>query len=392
MERSISKSLLFLQRLEPKISVMDRYIIAELIGPFLFGVGLFSSIGITVGAMFELVRKVTESGLPISIAIQVFLLKMPEFIGLAFPMAMILATLMVYSQMSSHSEIVALRSCGINVYRMVIPAVILSLMVTTLSFALNEVIVPSANYQSSLILEKTLEQENPPFKAENIFYPEFGKVKQPDGSQDDTLTRLFYAEKFDGKYMQGVTILDRSQYGVDQIVSSESATWNSAENIWDLFNGTIYLVSPDGSYRNIVKFDHKKFKLSTAPLDLAGKRRTYKQMNISQSYKYLELMRVSGNYRKVVKTQVRIQQKFALPFVCLVMGLVGAALGIRPQRNANRGTSFGISVIIIFAYYLLSFITGAMGQKEVLTPFLAGWLPNFLGLGIAVFLLAKVSR
>ena len=121
MERSISKSLLFLQRLEPKISVMDRYIIAELIGPFLFGVGLFSSIGITVGAMFELVRKVTESGLPISIAIQVFLLKMPEFIGLAFPMAMILATLMVYSQMSSHSEIVALRSCGINVYRMVIP-------------------------------------------------------------------------------------------------------------------------------------------------------------------------------------------------------------------------------------------------------------------------------
>ena len=192
--------------------------------------------------------------------------------------------------------------------------------------------------------------------------------------------------------MQGVTILDRSQYGVDQIVSSESATWNSAENIWDLFNGTIYLVSPDGSYRNIVKFDHKKLKLSTAPLDLAGKRRTYKQMNISQSYKYLELMRVSGNYRKVVKTQVRIQQKFALPFVCLVMGLVGAALGIRPQRNANRGTSFGISVIIIFAYYLLSFITGAMGQKEVLTPFLAGWLPNFLGLGIAVFLLAKVSR
>ena len=84
---------------------------------------------------------------------------MPEFIGLALPMAMILATLMVYSQMSSHSEIVALRSCGINVYRMVIPAVILSLMVTTLSFALNEVIVPSANYQSSLILEKTLEQE-----------------------------------------------------------------------------------------------------------------------------------------------------------------------------------------------------------------------------------------
>ncbi|MCL2933263.1 MAG: LptF/LptG family permease [Trichodesmium sp. MAG_R03] len=392
MERSISKSLFFLQRLEAKISVIDRYIIVELIGPFFFGVGLFSSIGITIGAMFDLVRKVTESGLPISIAVQVFLLKMPEFIGLAFPMAMILATLMVYSQMSGHSEIVALRSCGINIYRMVIPAIILSLIVTALSFALNEVIVPNANYQSSIILEKTLDQENPPFKEKNIFYPEFGKVKQPDGSQDDTLTRLFYAEKFDGKYMKSITIVDRSQYGVDQIVSSKLATWNSAENIWDLFNGTIYLVSPNGSYRNIVKFDHQKLKLSRAPLDLAGKSRSYKQMNISQSYEYLELMRLSGNYREVIKTQVRIQQKFALPFVCIVMGLVGGALGIRPQRKANRGTSFGISVIIIFAYYLLSFITGAMGQKEILTPFLAGWLPNFLGLAVAVFLLVRAAR
>lgn len=392
MERSISKSLFFLQRLEPKISVMDRYIITELIGPFLFGVGLFSSIGVTVGAMFELVRKVTESGLPISIALQVFLLKMPEFIGLAFPMAMVLSTLMVYSQMSSNSEVVAIRSCGISVYRMVIPTVIFSLTVTGLTFALNEVIVPNANYQASLTLERTLDREDPPFREKNIIYPEFGKVERPDGSKEDTLTRLFYAEKFDGKYMKGVTIIDRSQYGVDQIVSSESATWNPAENIWDLFNGTIYIVSPDGSYRNIVKFDHQELKLSTAPLDLAGKRRTYQQMNIPQSYEYLELMRLSGNHRKIVKTQVRIQQKFAVPFVCLVLGLVGAALGIRSQRNANRGTSFGISVIIIFGYYLLSFLTGAMGQKEVLTPFLAGWLPNFLGLGVAVLLLVRASR
>lgn len=392
MERSISKSLFFLQRLEPKISVMDRYIIIELIGPFLFGVGLFSSIGVTAGAMFELVRKVTESGLPISIALQVFFLKVPEFMGWAFPMAMVLSTLMVYSQMSSNSEIVALRSCGISVYRMLIPAVILGLTVTGLTFALNEVIVPNANYQASLTLDRTLDREDPPFREENIIYPEFGKVERPDGSKESTLTRLFYAEKFDGKYMKGVTIIDRSQYGVDQIVSSESATWNSAANIWDLFNGTIYIVSPDGSYRNIVKFDHQELKLSTAPLDLADKRRTYQQMNIPQSYEYLELMRLSGNHRKIIKTQVRIQQKFAVPFVCLVLGLVGAALGIRPQRNANRGTSFGISVIIIFAYYLLSFITGAMGQKEVLTPFLAGWLPNFMGIGVAMLLIARASR
>jgi lipopolysaccharide export system permease protein len=70
---------------------------------------------------------------------------------------------------------------------------------------------------------------------------------------------------------------------------------------------------------------------------------------------------------------------------------LGIALGSRPQ-STSRATSFGISVIVIFGYYLLSFITGALGQKEILTPFFAAWLPTFLGIGIASFLLVRSSK
>ena len=391
MRVNLSKSVNSLIWLEPRIPVMDSYIIKELIGPFLFGVGLFSSLGVTVGAMFELVRKVADSGLSLAIATQVFLLKMPEFIVLAFPMSIILATLMVYSRMSSDSEIVALRGCGVRIYRLAIPALLLSIVVTGMTFAFNEIIVPSANYQASVTLDQALDREKLPFREQNIFYPEFRKIKPPNGKEYTTLTRLFYAESFDGKLMKGVTIVDRSQYGVAQIVSSNSASWNRAESTWNLYNGTVYLVSPEGSYREILKFAHKQLQLPRTPIDLAQRGRGYSEMNIAQAYEYLELMRLSGNYEKVVKTQVRIQQKYALPFVCVVFGLMGAALGCKPQRT-GKATSFGISVIIIFSYYLLGFITGAMGQKGILTPIFAGWLPNILGLGIAIFLLMRASR
>ena len=53
------------------------------------------------------------------------------------------------------------------------------------------------------------------------------------------LTRLFYAEKFNGKQMTNLTVLDRSQRPVSQIVVAESAEWNILENIWDFYNGTI---------------------------------------------------------------------------------------------------------------------------------------------------------
>jgi lipopolysaccharide export system permease protein len=392
MKLSINQAFNPFKALPFNLSILDRYIITELIPPFLFGVGLFTSVALTVGTVFDLVRKVADSGLDVGIAMQVFLLKMPEFMVLAFPMSMILTTLMVYGRMSSDSEMIALRSCGISLYRLVVPTVIFSLFITGLTFAFNELIVPAANYQASITLEKALQEDRLPIREDHIFYPEYQKV-EVEGSDDKVtiLARLFYAEQFDGKQMKGITILDRSQIDLTQIISSESAIWNAQDNMWDFFDGTIYVVDPEGSYRNIVRFDHKALPISRTPLDLATNKRGYDEMNIAQAKEYLKLMEMSGNEKKIIKTQVRIQQKYALPFVCVVFGILGAALGSRPQRT-NRATSFGISVMVIFGYYLLAFITGAIGQKALITPFLSAWLPTFLGLGIAGFLLVRTSR
>jgi lipopolysaccharide export system permease protein len=372
-------------------TLMDRYLTKELVAPFLFGVGAFSSLGVTIDAVFELVRRIVESGLPINIAIQVFLLKFPNFIVLAFPMSTLLATLMTYSRLSSQSELIAMRGCGVSVYRMVFTAVMLSLVVTGLTFVFNEQIAPAANYQASVTLQKALHSEKPTFQQSNIFYPEYRDVEQPDGSRQRILARLFYADQFDGKQMKGLTIIDRSTAGLNQIVVADSAEWNVADNVWDFYNGTVYLVAPDRSYRNILRFEHQQLQLPRAPLNLAERRRDYGEMNIVEALEQLEIERISGDRQKIRKLEVRIQQKFSLPFVCVVFGLVGASMGSVPQRS-GRGTSFGISVIVIFTYYLIFFISGAMGQAGVLSPFMGAWLPNFLFLAVGLLLLTRVAQ
>lgn len=392
MKMSISKSLGSFAVANLNLSILDRYIISELIAPFLFGVGLFTSVALSIDTVFDLVRKVAESGLDVGIAVQIFLLKMPEFIVLSFPMSMVLTTLIVYGRMSSDSEIVALRSCGISIYRLVMPTLIFSLFITLSMFVFNELLVPATNYRASITLEKALHQDRLPVQEENIFYPEYRSVPIEGSDEEMTiLVRLFHAQEFDGKYMNEVTILDKSQPGVTQIISSESAVWNGKQQSWDFFDGTVYMVDPQGSYRNIIRFDHKELKLPRVPLDLASRQRRYDEMNIFQAHEYLELMKSSGNEKIVRKTKVRIQQKYSLPFVCVVFGLLGAALGSQHQRT-NRSTSFGISIIIIFSYYLLAFITGALGQKGIITPFLAGWLPIAIGLGTSGFFLHQTSR
>ncbi|WP_089126268.1 LptF/LptG family permease [Tolypothrix sp. NIES-4075] len=377
---------------------MDRYLTSELIPPFLFGVGAFSSIGVTIDAVFELVRKIVESGLPVGIAVQVFLLTLPKFIVLAFPMSTLLATLMTYSRLSSESELIALRGCGVSVYRMVLTAVFLSLVVTGLTFAFNEEIAPAASYQAAVTLEKALKSDKPAIaKQDNFLYAEKRDVKQPDGKKQKILTRLYYADQFDGKRFKGLTIIDRSdqkekaQQGLSQIVVADSGEWNPSENTWNIYQGTIYLVAPDSSYRNIVRFEQQQLQLPRTAFELAEKTKDYDQMNIAQALEQLELERLGGDEKKIRKLKIRIQQKFALPFVCLVFGLVGAAMGTIPQRT-GRGTSFGISVIVIFSYYLFGFITSALGEANVLSPFMAAWLPDFIGLGTGIFLLMRAAR
>ena len=371
------------------VSVMDRYIARELTLPFLFGVGAFSSIGISIGALFDLIRRVAESGLALNIAIEVFFLKLPEFLVLAFPMSTLLATMMTYSRFSSDSELVALRGCGVSVRRIIAPAVVLSLFVTGLTFSINELITPAANYRASITIERAMNSEKPPFQERNIFYREFQPAS--DGSRAKELGRLFYARKFNGEAMEGVTNLDFSQSGLNQIVSAESATWDFGKNLWNFYNGTVYVVSPDGSFGHIIKFDQEELQLSRNPLDLASRNRDNEELNIAEATRYLNIVRQSGDEKEIRTWKLRIQQKYSIPFICIVFGIIGSSLGISPHR-ASKATSFGVSVIIIFGYYLLSFITNAMGEAGVLSPFMAAWAPTFVGLSVGSLLFMQVSR
>ncbi|PSB55132.1 permease [Chamaesiphon polymorphus CCALA 037] len=372
---------------------MDRYIVTQLLMPFLFGVCAFSSIVLAVGSLFDLVRQVAEAGLPITVALEVMALKMPQYVTFAFPMSILLSGMMTYGGFSASSEIVAFRSCGISIYRLILPAVILSFVVTGVTFFFNELLVPVASQRAATILTTALKQDKPTFNTENIVKPIYKEVER-DGKKEQVLAWLFYAEKFDGKTMTGLTILDRSKadVGLSQIINAQSAVLDTTKNTWDFFNGTIYIISPNSSYGNIVNFTRQHLQLPSSPFDIAAlDNRNPDDMSVAESLEYLEQVKLTGDKKKALTVAVKIQNKLALPFVCIVFSLIGSATGIRPQRT-GKATSFGVSVLMIFGYYLMMFVCGALGQAEVISPFLAGWLPNFIGLAIGGWLVAQVAK
>jgi lipopolysaccharide export system permease protein len=373
------------------ISVLDRYLLKQLTLPFLFGVAAFSSIGISVGALFDLIRKITTLNLPFDIAFQVFFLQMPLYISYALPMSTLLATLMMYSRLSTDSELIAMRSAGISLYRLILPAVFLSLIITGASFAFNEAIVPAATYRATTTLATALKEDTKKFQEENILSSEYTEVKGPDGKNKRVLSRIFYASQFNGDALSGLTVLDFSEKGLTQIIAAEAAKWEVSKGRWKFSNGTIYVVSPDGSYRNIFKFAEQEIQLPRTPLDLANRKEDWMEMNIAELQDALALANTSGDAKQAEKMRLRIQQKLAIPFVCLVFGVIGSVLGMRPQRS-GKGTSFAISIGIIFGYYLLAFLCDSLGLLNILSPVMAAWTPTLIGLGLGGFLLQRAAR
>lgn len=375
-----------------RLPLLDRWLLNELIGPLLFGIAAFTAVSLSVGVVFELVRRVAESGLPLTAALQVLLLRLPGFLVLSFPMATLMATLLAFSRLSGSSELTALRSVGVSTRRMVMPALALALCMSVLTFVFNDVIVPRANLEATNSLERALGKAISTEKGSNIMYSRFGRVEKEGGERVKMLTHIFYARNFLRGEMKDVTLLDFSRLGQRQMLTAESAQWNEQLSLWQFRNGRIINVDEATGSTTSARFDRYNYPLSRDPLEVAKLPTDPSVMTVGQARTAERLQRRAGNAKEARRLRVRIQEKFAFPAICLVFGLIGSSIGVRPHSRTSRSQGFGISVLLIFGYYLMSFIFSSLGITGTLSPFLAAWLPVFIGLAGGMVLLRQASR
>lgn len=376
-----------------QLPLMDRWLLQELVGPLLFGIAAFTAVSLSVGVVFELVRRVAESGLPPQVAIQVLMLRLPGFLVLAFPMATLMATLLAYSRLSGSSELTALRSVGVGTTRMVMPALALALAMSLLTFLFNDLIVPRANLVATQTLERALGKAVTNQSGDNILYSRFGRVKDEDnGDSVRQLTQLFYARKFRNGLMQDVTLIDFSRIGQRQMLMAEKGHWNEAQAMWEFSNGRIINVDEKTGSTTSARFDRYLYPLSQDPVEVAKLPTDISTMTVGQALRAERLQTEANNLKEARRLRVRIQEKFAFPAICLVFGLIGSSLGVRPHARTSRSQGFGISVLLIFGYYLMSFIVSSLGITGTLTPFVAAWLPVLVGLACGGVLLRQASR
>ena len=388
----LSKTIAFVRLRINYIPLIDRWIFSQLIPPLIFSISAFTVVSVSVGVMFDLVRKIVEFDLPINIALNVLILRLPSFVVLSFPMATLLASLLTFSKLSSNSELKALRALGISIPRAILPSLLLALMMTILTFVFNNNIVPYSNSKADLVLQTSLGKSFSIEKGEDIMYSRKGNIIDSNNNKvSKSLTHIFYAKDYTDGFMNEVKVLDLSKYGFTQVLTAEKAFWNSSIRKWEFINGKLVLFSEKGD-STITKFDTYMYTFNSGPIKIASIPKDANDMTLSQARKALEIYNDTSNVKEVRRLKVRIQEKFTLPMACIVFSLIGSSLASIPNSKTNGSQGFGISIILILFYYILSFTFSSLGVKGIISSVSAAWSPVFISFIIGLMLMRKANK
>ncbi len=348
------------------ITILDQYILKQVIEMFIMGVFVFTSIIFASDTFITLIKQISMFGIPFKVALLMIILNLPSVVVMTIPMGVLLSTVMTLNKLSLASEITVLRACGIGINRIAKPIFIFSVVMCICSFVINETIVPVASKYSKDLALWSLSQKNVPDGKQNFVFKDIGS--------DGVLKRLFYVGHCEDKILYNITVLDTSKPGTIQVLQARQGKTTPAG--WDFQKGAVYTVGQEGKVLNTTLFEDSTVKFG---LDLSKQlnKNMAKEMNFTQLLKFIatNLHTLDKEQRNTVV--IELYDKLALPITTIVLVLVGVPLAITPPRvRYNRGFLF--SILIIFAYYLIRALSISFGEAGTLIPVLAAWMPNII--------------
>lgn len=362
---------------------LDRYILAEIIGPLSLGFLVYTFI-LLIRFLFQSAEMIIRRGLDASIVGQLLLLTLPNIVVLTIPMSLLFGTLIAVGRLSSDSELVAMRSSGISLLTLYRPLLVLSLCLTGLNAYLMIDVLPRGNHalqQLRLdILTQTMAQQVQP----RVFFEEWpGKTVYIFGV-DPTTKRwegVFIAESSPGTGDSQITVAEAGELKVDEQGERVLLVLHQA------IRHKVNLLAPD-SYEMSRQEETEMVLEDQFATEQKAKIQASKGIRELTLAELRQLRETSPLPEQRNLAAVEIHKKFAIPMACTVFGLFALPLGFN-NRRGGKASGFALSIGIILLYYVLLNNGEEAARLGKLPPWLAMWGANILLASLGIFLLIR---
>jgi lipopolysaccharide export system permease protein len=403
--------------------ILKRYILKEHISPFLISL-LVVTFVLLIDRIIDLLNLIIEKQLPASVVLEVFMLSLPYMLALSIPMAVLVATILAFGRMSVDREIIAIKSSGINIYRMLGPLITAAILLTALMVYFNHWFLPNTNHKLKNLMIKIAYYKPMTIIEEGEYNNLLDYTVWCRENTEDELLDLVIYDRSESRFPRTIfaksgRVLQMNDGNAMQIIlkDGEMQQRNEREpgkyqsttfteyiiNIRDLGNRTDVFETGYRSDREMTygqltgsikerraELVDKKQELNNLQIridDLSGsaydtqveQRRLYSMQQVTQN----RVLELESSIRSL---EVEYHKKFALSFAIIIFIMVGVPLGLM-TRTSGIGMAFSVSSVIFLVYYVALNMGEHLADREGFDPFLSMWISNIAFFILACFLI-----
>jgi lipopolysaccharide export system permease protein len=357
------------------MGILNRYIALTWLRLLLLCLSGFVGLYLVVDLIEKIPRFLRSGGAAADI-IQYFIWKLPEMVSRTATFSILMATLLTLGLLSRDSEIIAMRSCGISLFKIALPLLTLGFVSSVILLINAELLLPYSYARTEMIDRVNIKKngDRVTFKRNNIWFRSNSMILQ---------ARLFEPKS---RTLSGVVVwsVDDSMNPVSRI---DAVTAQYQNGNWLLNSVVLKEFKATGFHSKSIK---------TMPLDLKLKVEDLQvldidadNMSIRTLKEYAENLR-RGGYQ-AYRYLTLMHTKIASPFAALIMVLLGIPFALRNSRTGGIAMGIGAGIGIGFAYFVVNAMLLSYGRSGVLPPIAAAWGANILFMLSGIWLAMKVK-
>lgn len=331
---------------------LQRYVVRETAGLYVLGVTAFCLL-LSIDLLSVLARFLLEQDASPGEVGLLLLYKVPWFLHLTLPLALVFAVLLATGRMARDSELKAAYAAGISPYRMLVPLVGAGIVVSGATILNNGYLEPVAERAYQDMIES------------------FVYVRPPNASESDVAYRVpghgvYYAARVIAQpgaagdaELQGVVILSDD----GSVTSAPEGTWSSSRRAWELRRAERLDAAGRVASEGAVSLP---FDVAADPRETLaqGEMLTLGEM----ADRIATLGEVGGDVREL---RFQLHRRLADGSSAVVFALLAAALGLRLR---GRAAGFGWTIVLLVAFWAMWFLGGTLFERGVLGAVAAAWL------------------
>ncbi|MEO6991030.1 MAG: LptF/LptG family permease [Candidatus Baltobacteraceae bacterium] len=367
----------------PRLPILDKYLIRELAGPFVFSLGAFLLFWF-LNIFFLAADYLINAHAPFFVVFRFLLFRIPQSTPYAFPFACLFATLLAFGRLTSDNEITALRTSGVGFLRICRTPLILGACMFALCYWVNDTIVPKAVDLST----RTFYQI--------VYHTASLPIVPQIFRKDDQTGTVFYVGNVeqDHRTMDNVMIFQNATDSeFKEVISARTATVDGS--VMTLKDARVTKFKRSGEYDGgtLSKTMQIGLPLAQTIEQFAGASNqddfTLNSKQLGSEIKAMESTGQGGAALDVKK--ITLAQKFSFPFASFVAVLIALPLAVRYGRK-GRTLGIALSILLFFAYFIMMSAFVALGRNGAFNPYLAAWIPNVVMAIAGTFLFWRVEH